>query len=246
MNTIRSEKSATLRGAAINQEKSTAWRGIAIVALMLLALVGPNFGPLPHLLRQSLSLEGTIIGALIWFWVAFMIILAGIFRMTRSASMREFLRSHGLGAPSRTGANLTGLILGLLWGMLFLSSIFQFDPNANIAQINGFRILTALLAAGGALLEDLITRSFIMNQLHKIGSSKWVQLIVSALLFALYHTVWGFNIFSFVFSVVYGLMLGGLFLWGKRSLTPVILAHSLAVLISEPFATMLMFLAPGA
>jgi membrane protease YdiL (CAAX protease family) len=85
-----------------------------------------------------------------------------------------------------------------------------------------------------------------MNQLHKIGSSKWVQVVVSALIFALYHTVWGFNPFSFVLSVVYGLLLGGLFLWGKRSLTPVILGHSLVVLLSEPFATMLMFLAPGA
>jgi membrane protease YdiL (CAAX protease family) len=166
--------------------------------------------------------------------------------MIKSTSIREFLASHGLGAPSGIGPNIAGLILGLLWGMLFLSSVFQFDPDANIAQINGFRILAALLAAGGALLEDLITRSFMMNQLHKIGSSKWVQLTVPALIFALYHTIWGFNVFAFVFSVVYGLMLGGLFLWGKRSLTPVILAHSLAVLISEPFATMMMFLAPGA
>ena len=245
MNTTNNERSTVWRGTATN-EKSTVWRRIAIVTLLLLVLVGPNFGPLPHLLRESLPLEGTITGILIWFWVAFIIILAVIFRMMKSASIREFLTSHGLGAPSGIGANIAGLILGLLWGMLFLTSIFQFDPDANIAQINGFRILTALLAAGGALLEDLITRSFVMNQLHKIGSSKWVQLTVSALIFALYHTIWGFNPFSFVFSVVYGLMLGGLFLWGKRSLTPVILAHSLAVLISEPFATMLMFLAPGA
>ena len=246
MNTTNSGNSTVWQGTATNNEKSTAWRRIAIVTLLLLALVGPNFGPLPHLLRQSLSLEGTIIGVLICFWVAFIFILAVIFRMIKSESIREFFTSHGLGTPSRIGANITGLILGLLWGMLFLSSILQFDPDANITQINGFRILTALLAAGGALLEDLITRSFIMNQLHRIGSSKWVQLTVSALIFALYHTIWGFNVFSFAFSVVYGLMLGGLFLWGKRSLTPVILAHSLAVLISEPFATMLMFLAPGA
>ena len=244
MNTKNVEKSIDRR--EITNEKITAWKRIAIVTLLLVALVGPTFGPLPHLLRESLSLEGTITGVLLWFWAAFLIILAVIFRMIKSGSIREFLSSHGLGAPSRIGANIAGLILGVLWGMLFLTSIFQFDPDANIAQINGFRILTALLAAGGALLEDLITRSFIMNQLHKIGSSKWVQLAVPALIFALYHTVWGFNVFSFVFSVVYGLMLGGLFLWGKRSLTPVILAHSLAVLISEPFATMLMFLAPGA
>jgi membrane protease YdiL (CAAX protease family) len=227
-------------------EKSNVWRRIAIVTLLLLVLVGPNFGPLPHLLRQSLSLEGAVIGVLIWFCVAFMIILAIIFRMIKSTSIGEFLKSHGLGAPSGIGANIAGLILGIVWALLFLSSTLQFDPDANLTQINGFRILAALLAAGGALLEDLITRSFIMNQLHKIGSSKWVQAIVPALIFALYHTLWGFNLFSFVFSVVYGLLLGGLFLWGKRSLTPVILGHSLVVLIAEPFATMLIFLVPGA
>jgi hypothetical protein len=174
MNTTNSEKGAVWRGLATN-EKSAVWRRIAIVTLLLLALVGPNFGPLPHALRQSLSLEGTITAVLICFWVAFMIILAVILRMIGSTSIREFLNSHGLGAPSGIGANIAGLILGLLWGMLFLSSIFQFDPDANITQINGFRILTAFLAAGGALLEDLITRSFIMNHLHKIGSSKWVS-----------------------------------------------------------------------
>lgn len=230
----------------INDEKSTVWRRIAVVSLLLLVLVGPNFGPLPHLLRQSLSLEGSVTGVLIWFVAAFLIILAVVFRMDQSTSIGEFLKSSGLGAPSRIGANIAGLILGIVWALLFLSSILQFDPDADLTQINGFRILSALLAAGGALLEDLITRSFIMNQLQKIGSSKWVQLIVSALIFALYHTAWGFNPFSFAFSVVYGLLLGGLFLWGKRSLTPVILGHSLVVLIAEPFATMLIFLAPGA
>jgi membrane protease YdiL (CAAX protease family) len=227
-------------------EKSNVWRRITIVTFLLLLLVGPNFGPLPHILRDSFSLEGSITGVLIWFCVAFLIILAVVYRMNKSTSIGEFLKSSGLGAPSRIGANIAGLILGIVWALLFLSSTLQFDPDANLTQINGFRILAAVLAAGGALLEDLIKRSFMMNQLHKIGSSKWVQLIVPALIFALYHTIWGFNPFSFVFSVVYGLLLGGLFLWGKRSLTPVILGHSLVVLLSEPFATMLIFLAAGA
>ena len=61
-----------------------------------------------------------------------------------------------------------------------------------------------------------------------------------------YHTVWaGFTIFAFIFSVVIGLVLAGLFLWGKRSLTPVILAHSIAVILAEPFASMMIFLAPN-
>lgn len=229
-----------------SNEKSTVWRNISIVTLLLLVLVGPNFGPLPHLFRERLSLEGSITGVLIWFLVAFLIILSVAYKMNKSTSIGEFLKSSGLGASSGIGANIAGLILGVLWALLFFFSILQFDPNANLTQINGFRILTALLAASGTLLEDLITRSFMMNQLHKIGSSKWVQAVVPALIFTIYHTAWGFNPFSFVFSVIYGLLLGGLFLWGKRSLTPVILGHSLVVLLSEPFATMLIFLAPGA
>ncbi|MCP4359822.1 MAG: CPBP family intramembrane metalloprotease [Chloroflexi bacterium] len=224
-------------------DKNTVWWRIAIVTVLLLLLIGPNFGPIPAILRQNLSLNASVIGMLVWFWITFSIIIAVILRMNAGMSLRELLRSLGLGAPSRTAANIAGLVVGLLWGVLLMTSIFQFDPDADIAQINGFRVLIALLAAGGALLEDFITRGFLMNQLQQIKIPNWVQVLVSALVFALYHTVWaGFNIFTFIFSIVYGLLLGGLFLWGKRSLTPVILGHSLAVLIAEPFASMLIFL----
>lgn len=224
-------------------DKNTIWRRLAIVTVLLFLLVGPLFGPIPTMLRQYLSIEASVVALLVAFLMAFAIIMAVILRVSGGLSLRELLRSLGLGAPSRTAANIAGLVLGLLWGFLFLSSIFQFDPDANIAQISGLRVLTALMAAFGALLEDFVTRGFLMNQLQKIRIPNWVQVLASALLFALYHTIWGFNALSFIFSLVYGLMLGGLFLWGKRSLTPVILGHSLAVLISEPFATMMIFLA---
>lgn len=217
---------------------------LTLVIVLLLLLVGPNFGPLPALLGQNLPVEGAVLALLVSFWLGFSVIIAVVLRMS-GISLREFMRSVGLGAPSGTAANIAGAVLGLLWGALFLSSILQFDPNANIAQITGFRILAALLAAGGTLLEDFLTRGYLMNQMQKISLPSWAQVVVSALIFALYHTLWGFNVFSFIFSIVYGLLLSGLFIWGKRSLTPVILAHSLAVLISEPFATMMIFMVPG-
>ncbi len=222
----------------------TVWRRLAIVTVLLFLLVGPNFGPIPTLLSQRLSIKAAVLALLASFWIGLSIIVAVILRMSGGVSLRELLRSLGLGAPSRAAANIAGLVLGLLWGVLFLTSIFQFDPDANIAQIDGLRVLAALLAAGGALLEDFVTRGFLMNQLQQIQIPNWAQVLISALVFALYHTVWaGFNVLSFIFSLVYGLMLGGLFVWGKRSLTPVILGHSLAVLISEPFATMMIFMA---
>lgn len=224
-------------------EKSSIWRRLAFVSVLLLLLIGPNFGPIPTLLQEHLSMEASVFVLLTSFWIGFCIILAVILRMNGGVSLRELLRSVGLGAPSRPSANITGLVLGLVWGVMFLTSIFQFDPEADIAQISVLRVLTALIAAGGALLEDFVTRGFVMNQMQRISVPKWAQVLISALLFALYHTIWGFNIISFIFSVVYGLLLGGLYLWGKRSLTPVILGHSLAVLISEPFATMMIFMA---
>ncbi|MBN1440543.1 MAG: CPBP family intramembrane metalloprotease [Anaerolineales bacterium] len=228
---------------AAEVDKKTVWRNLAIVTVLLVLLIGPNFGPVPGLLGGRLSIEASVVALLASFWIGFCVILAVILRMSGGMSLRDLLRSLGLGAPTRTAAAVVGLLLGLLWGVLFLTSIFQFDPDADIARIDGFRILTAVIAATGALLEDFVTRGFLMNQLQKIRIPGWVQVLGSGLVFALYHTIWGFNIFSFLFSLVYGVMLGGLFLWGKRSLTPVILGHSLAVLISEPFASMLIFLA---
>jgi len=224
-------------------DKKTNWRQVGIVTFLLILLVGPNFGPVPDMLSQSLSINDSVLALLGSFVIGFAIIIAVIVRMSGGVSLGDLVRSLGLGAPSRIAANIAGLVLGLLWGMLFLTSIFQFDPDADIAKIDGFRIVVALIAAGGTLMEDLVTRGFLMNKLKEMLVPTWMQVVLSALVFALYHTLWGFNPFSFVFSVVYGLMLGGLFVWGKRSLTPVILGHALAVLISEPFASMMIFIA---
>jgi len=204
-------------------DKKTNWRQVGIVTFLLILLVGPNFGPVPDLLSQNLSINDSVLALLGSFLIGFAIIIAVILRMSGGVPLGELARSLGLGAPSRMAANIAGVVLGLLWGMLFLTSILQFDPDADLAKIDGFRILVAMMAAGGTLMEDLVTRGFLMNKLKEMSVPTWVQVILSALVFALYHTLWGFNPFSFVFSVVYGLMLGGLFVWGKRSLTPVIL-----------------------
>lgn len=225
-------------------DKNSVWRRLGIVTILLVLLIGPNFGPIPLMLRQSLSLEGAIIGMLVAFLVGFSIIIAVILRLS-GMSLQELLSYVGVGAPSRLGANIAGVVVGLLMAGSFFANISQFDPDVNLAQINGFRILAALLATVGVVLEDIISRGWLMNQLQELQIPNWVQAVASALLFALYHTVWaGFNVFAFIASVVLGLILAGLFFWGKRSLTPVIIAHGLAVLIGEPFASMMIFLVP--
>lgn len=132
---------------------------------------------------------------------------------------------------------MLGALAGVLWGVFGMFGYLQFNPEADLFEISLLRLFTALAGAGGALLEDLITRGFVMGELERMQTPAWIQVVASSLLFALYHSLWGLNIFGFVFSLVYGAILGGLFLLGKRSLTPVILAHSLALLIGEPFLT---------
>lgn len=225
--------------------KSDIWQRIGLMAVLLLLLVGPIFGPLPAVLGERLALETAVPLLLLTFIAAFALILAVIFRLERSPNLWAQLHDWGLGRPSRWSANLVGALVGLAWGFLLMGSVLQFDPDIDLGQINGLRLATAVLAALGALLEDLVGRGYLMNQMQRVNLSNWSQAALSALLFAFYHTIWGFDPFAFVFSFIYGLILAGLFLWGKRSLTPVILAHSLALFISEPFATMSIFLAGG-
>lgn len=229
----------------IEANKSVGWGQIGWISLLLIALIGPGFGPIPAFLSDRLSEEGSVIALLLTLIVAFLVIIYVALRSDgRTLSeIGPWIREMGFARPSRWGAIVVGTLVGLAWGALFLSSFLQIDPNADLFGISLFRITTALLAAFGAFLEDILGRGFVMNRLANLSIPRWGQALFSALLFAIYHTIWSFNIFAFIFSIVYGLILAGLFLWGKRSLTPVILAHSLAVLVSEPFATLFIFVA---
>lgn len=230
------------------KEGSVIQRHLAVVAVLLLLLIGPIFGPLPRFLRERFGIETAVVLMLFAFVAGFSIILTVIFRFSemRSDSLREKLGRFGWGQPSRLAAIIVAVIAGLAWGALFLSSTLQLNPDANLSELSLFRLAAILIAAFGVIQEDLITRGYLMNGLRQINIPNWGQIVLSALLFALYHSIWAFNVFSFIFSLIFGLILGGLFLWGKRSLTPVIVAHLLPVVISEPFSSMLIFLAPGA
>ena len=87
-------------------DKSTVWRRLAIVTVLLCLLVGPNFGPIPTLLSQRLSIEASVVALIVSFWIGFSIIIAVILRMSGGVSLRELVRSLGLGAPSRVAANI--------------------------------------------------------------------------------------------------------------------------------------------
>ncbi|HEY2380439.1 MAG TPA: CPBP family intramembrane glutamic endopeptidase [Terriglobia bacterium] len=144
----------------------------------------------------------------------------------------------GWGKTSRPLAIVLGTLLGVLWGAFGSFGYLQFVKDANILEMSLFRLFMAVAGALVAVLEDCITRGLVMNELQRMGSSKLVQVLASSVLFSLYHSIWRFNMISFTVGLIYGLMLSGLFVLGRRSLTPVILGHGLALLLGEPFLTM--------
>lgn len=224
---------------------SSVLRRLLIVVFLLCILIGPNFGPLPALLQRQMAIDPSVLTLLMSFIIGFSLIILVALRLDGKAlhEIGSWLAEVGLGKPTRPLATIVGAFVGLAWGGLILMSTLQFEPEADLLAISLFRVLTALLAAGGATLEDIIGRGYLMNRLNQINIPGWGQVLASALIFAFYHTIWSFDISAFIASLVYGLLLAGLFLWGKRSLTPVILGHAVAVLIGEPFATKLIFLA---
>jgi membrane protease YdiL (CAAX protease family) len=86
------------------------------------------------------------------------------------------------------------VLVGLAWGALFLTSILQFQPETNIAELSLVRLAAVVLAVLGTILEDLITRGYVMNGLRQINVPSWGQLVLSALLFTIYHTNWELHI----------------------------------------------------
>ena len=96
-------------------------RHLAIVAVLLLLLIGPIFGPVPNFLRERFGIETAVILMLFTFVAGFSIILTVIFRFNemRSDSLREKLGRLGWGQPSRFAAIIVAVIAGLAWELCF-------------------------------------------------------------------------------------------------------------------------------
>lgn len=208
-----------------------------LLAGLMILIIGPLFGPIPYLLAQDTDIRTATSILMVGFYVTYGIVFGIMLRwMARDG---DTFADLGWRQPTtRWGIGL-GLLVGVLWGVLGATGYLQFDENADLLEVSLFRVVIALAGGGLAIIEDLIVRGYLMHKLNQAGLRARSQVWISALVFALYHSLLGVNIAGFIFSLLYGAILGGLFfMGGKRSLTPVILAHSIALLIGEPFLTM--------
>lgn len=220
-------------------------KNILMISLIALVLLGPCFALVPNYLARHFPLEKAALLQMLSFLIALAIASGVSILLIRKQKID--LKEMGLFTPSPWYANLAGVLTGILWAVVSSFSLLGMDPQADIIGLwlnfSGLRIALMLIGPIGACLEDFFTRGFLMHQLKNVGASGFIQALFSALLFALYHSIWMvplmgiYFIYGFISSLFYGILLAGLYFLGKRSLTPVMLSHGITVLLGEPLLT---------
>jgi len=221
---------------------SHSWKPIWILSALLVLLVGPIFGPVTGYAKEALGVRGGAGLVVALFSAVFVVLAVGTMRWVRQNG--QTLADLGWRQPTRTSAVVVAVLWAVLWaGFNIMGYVHQIDKAADPMEISMLRAGTAIGGLVIAFCEDLIGRGFIMNHLKKLGRGTWFQVVFSSFIFAFYHSVWTLSIAGFIMSFIVGLILAGFFVWGRRSLTPVVVAHGLCLFLGEPFLTMFMLAA---
>ena len=206
--------------------------------LLLLAIIGGgSYGafvvasPLGWLARPETRLATFLIGAIVGELAALGFLTWWLRRRGGS------LRALGLGRAT----NWRGMALGLLVALLYSGLTAALNPAAGpnllrLIPLKGLAVVAALVAG---LVEETIFRGYLMTSLDEMGQRRVTQALVSGVAFAVAH-FYGFVspaalLATFGATFVLGTALAITYLVGKRSLTPVIISHTLVDLVIEPW-----------
>jgi hypothetical protein len=171
-----------------------------------------------------------------------------------SASMSIPLVLWGFRKPeyllNRIGFNESALSLHAAWALSLLIAIayilytFKAVPFVweSWSEFSVLKIIGIWAALASGIIEEIFFREMVMDWLLSTGLGNVLQVVVSALLFGLAHTLW----FLFrrdakiivpvvVSTTALGILLGLLFLVSHRILLPCIVSHILINLVIEPW-----------
>ena len=218
-----------------------AWLRVFVAVLLCCLLIGyPNFVLVAHRFADTTDLEASALIFLLIYaaCVAAVVGLLLAWEPNALASLRE------MGWNKRTTLLSLSLavLLGAAWLLLSLVGAhfaLRARGPGSFTVLNGRRLIAALLGLWISAGEEIIMRGFVMTQLHRARVAPWIQILVSGVGFAIYHSLGNFSLPSFVPSLVFGCLLAGLYVLGKRSLTPGILAHGIVNVLGEPFLAMM-------
>jgi membrane protease YdiL (CAAX protease family) len=218
-----------------------AWRNVLVIILLSCLIIGlPNFVILTRYLPTVTDARSGAGWFLTIYAVCVIVVVGLILVWLRSTNLS--LADLGWGKPTSLLAIVLGIVFGLAWLSLSLfgaSHALKGKAGISLTEINLFRLAIALLGVIISAGEEIIMRGFVMNELNRAAVPVWLQIIISGLGFALYHSVGNFSLQSLIPSFVFSAVLAVIFVVGRRSLTPSIIGHGIVNFFGEPYLAMM-------
>ena len=179
--------------------------------------------------------------AAVWLQIGFgaalgvVLALIVVWQRARGSSLAEL----GWGKPTSKTALVIAVAFGVLyiWGCYFgARSILK---NVDVTVFNWVRVALAPLGLFMAIAEETMMRGFFMNELNRARVSVWLQIVASGACSAVYHSLQDPSLIGFLPSFVLFTLHAGLYVLGRRSLTPVVVAHGIYNVFGEPYLLMM-------
>jgi hypothetical protein len=232
-----SDPSAGRQGEAL-ESKFKAWRNALAITLLGCLLLGLGcFVFLGNYLSRRMDLFHAAIWQQIGFAVALGVILAVIFGWQRARG--HSLAELGLGRPTTPLALVLGVMLGIayIWGAYFGARYVL--PGVDVTRFHWVRVVLAPVGIFMAMAEETMMRGFFMTELRRTQVATWIQIAASGVCSASYHALQNPTLEGFIPSLVLFSLHAGLYVLGRRSLTPTIVAHSIYHVLGEPYLLMM-------
>jgi len=137
-------------------------------------------------------------------WLLFLV--PGILMLARKERIQDFgFAKNGLGNQILIGLCIAFVMSAFLTVIPILLGLQQMVGSTNYTQAWQFVYEFIYKICGVALVEELIFRGYIFNKLMLIKNNKWLAIIVSSILFGLFHVFNG-NLMQILITALIGVI----------------------------------------
>jgi membrane protease YdiL (CAAX protease family) len=238
---------AILSDATRPASKLRAWGDALAITLLGCVFAGVGcFLLLGNYLRKLVDAEQVdLFQAAVWWEVGFTLamgIILGViivWQRGRGSSIREL----GWGKPTTILPMVLAFLLGVvyLYGCYFLARFVL--RGVNVIELSWVRLALVPLGIFLAIGEEIMMRGFFMTQLQKARVATWLQIAASGACSAVYHSFQNPTLMGYLPSFVLFSLHAELYVLGNRSLTPVVITHSMYHVFGQPYLLMMALMA---
>jgi membrane protease YdiL (CAAX protease family) len=218
--------------------KAGAWCTVLAITVLNSVILGLGcFVWLGAYLRRRMDLFHSAVYQQLGFAAGLAIVLAIVVVWQRACGVT--LADVGYRRPTTKLALALAVILGVAYlaGCYFVAPYVL--PESNILELNWVRFALAPVGIFMAFAEEAIMRGYFMTVLDraKVGTAK--QIFASGACSAVYHALQNPTAEGFFPAFMLFSMHAGLYVLGRRSLTPTVVAHSMYHVFGEPYLLMM-------